>query len=716
MDSLGYDNKRKFNEIQADQISTKRLKVGLAYSLPETGPSEAGQVIQSVGTGPLAELEWAVPQGGGGGGVTDHTLLTNIGTTTHASLDAFKLDTESKLGQAVNPSSTVEFAEVVTPAISNDGNIKLDNQNAVSGVHSVNIDAGDSINMTAHAGGANVVALGNVLHTSVAGNVALNAQAGALSLEGTQDVFITSNGGPVAINAMGGGSTLGGTTGVVLNSGSGSVQVKSLDAGYLLPRTAPVAGQVITALGPADTTWQTPSPFADQGLDSTDDATFRSLKIDPAADSSVITLNRPASPDASKVVFSTADAVDWEFGTLDGTQLALRNGAGDTAFVVEQQSNNVIMENALYVDNIQSITNDLTVRTSSMTVKRPFTGDAVLNVSSEGVDTDASVVLQDNGADAWTLKHQSASGNLTLRSDILGTDILTLFDSAQAVAVDATVLVGDTQDVRWFSNGDQGLFDDAATFRVQSDKTVVLRSVANNVDLAAESPTGQINVTANATVGVTSVSADVSVSAPAGKVVLDGGSVRIGATAGSDWILPAARGVDAQYLTQGAGGQAAWSDLPVRDYMNAYSNYPIIIGAAPTFDTSATPQQAIWFVLTLPNLALSGIQSGAFTLTNGAIIYTGTTTKQFHFTHTITWQANGGSDDYYSLAVAVSGVTPVQSITSSDIDNTRQYPLTSSGNCIITVAPGDNLRPVVRNNQGTQGVNVYTYQMSLMEV
>ena len=682
------------------------------YGFPEVGPTAAGQVIQSVGAGPLAELEWAVPDGGGGGG-TDHTLLTNIGTTTHASLDAFKLDTESKLGQAVNPTSTVEFAEVVTPAISNDGSIKLDNQNAVSGVYSVNIDAGDGINMTAHAGGVNVAALGNVIHSSVAGNVALNAQNGALSLEGTQDVFITSNAGPLAINAMGGGSTLGGTTGVVLNSGTGSVQVKSLDAGYLLPRTAPVAGQVITALGAADTAWQTPTPFANQGLDSTDDATFRSLKIDPGfAGDSVVTLNRPGSPDATKLAFSTGDVVDWELGTLDGTQFSLRNAAGTSALVVEQQNGDVIMENTLFVDNVHSISNDVSVRAHNMVVRRQFIGDTALKVSSDGVGTAASVVLQNNGVDAWTLKHQSG-GNLTLRSDVLGADILTLFDSAQTVSVDATVLVGDTQDVRWFSNGDQGLFDHASTFRVQSDKTVVLRSVANNVDVVAEAPLAQINVSAGSTVGIASVSADVSLSAPAGKVVLDADSVRVGSVAGSDWILPPARGVDGQYLSQSAGGQAAWTDFPVRDYVNVYSNYPNT--PSPTFDTVAIPQQDVWFILSLPNMVL-GSNSGPFALTNGGVVYTGTTTKRFQLSQTITWQANGGDDHYYSLGVAVSGLTAPQSITSSDLDNSKQYPLTSGGNCIITLAPNQNVKAVVRNNQGNQGVNVYTFQMTVTEV
>ncbi len=151
-----YNGKRPLSSLLSsgnEDITAKRLRVGDKYEFPPSAPPGPGHVMTS-GSDPSEPLEW-VPSGGGGG-VTDHTQLTSIGVSTHADLDAFKADTESKLGQALNIGSDVSFNSVRTPLLQTTDDLNIVSQtasvnivsNGTAGLHDINLTTGRNINLT----------------------------------------------------------------------------------------------------------------------------------------------------------------------------------------------------------------------------------------------------------------------------------------------------------------------------------------------------------------------------------------------------------------------------------------------------------------------------------------------------------------------------------------------------------------------------------------
>jgi hypothetical protein len=100
------------NYLGQNKVTTEELTVGIpptAYSFP-TQKGTNGEIL-------ITDVNGDLVFGTGGGG--DHTLLTNIGVTTHASLDAFKSDIENKINQDVKTTASPDFATINTDTVSN---------------------------------------------------------------------------------------------------------------------------------------------------------------------------------------------------------------------------------------------------------------------------------------------------------------------------------------------------------------------------------------------------------------------------------------------------------------------------------------------------------------------------------------------------------------------------------------------------------------------
>jgi hypothetical protein len=103
------------NHLGELKVDAHVLTVGSApnhYRFP-TAIGNQGEVL-------IAEADGNVVFGAASVGISDHTELTNIGTHTHASLDAFVAEIQSKVDQNVQSLSSPNFTDVHVQAVSVD--------------------------------------------------------------------------------------------------------------------------------------------------------------------------------------------------------------------------------------------------------------------------------------------------------------------------------------------------------------------------------------------------------------------------------------------------------------------------------------------------------------------------------------------------------------------------------------------------------------------